>query len=363
MKKYFTYALKQALWPTVILFVVSLLWIILPIALKETFIYTPEFGPYDESFLLYMGETPPITSLVMFFMAFSFWIPVLQFYFAKNRRLVDQYYSAPIKRKYLLLTNYLVGYLILASLTIVITLLLIITVWSKPNPFVMPHFFILIPFLLIAELLLYSINTYVFHKANSIFDGLIFMAFATVLVTLVWRTIIGLTPTLTYEEELNLPTFLTISPFIYLMDGFTSYLIYPYSAEIGGRDFTQVPKLHMDLGTILDLVYLVLLSGAAVFLLLFLADKEKPERAGQISDGYFGYKVMNPLLIFTFTVLIGNEPLGVLFMPLPLALILTLIYRRSFKVPFKHFIPIIIAYLAGIGVNFLSDYLQTAVYS
>ncbi|MGI6714076.1 MAG: hypothetical protein ACOX3K_03385 [Bacilli bacterium] len=360
MRKYFAYTLRKALWPTVIIFVIALLQIILPEALTEAYYSAGSPGIGYEYFYI---DTPPIMSLVIFFLGASFGIPILQFHFAKNTRLVDQYYSAPIKRKHLLLTNWLVGYLMLAALTIVIVLLLILTVSSKPNVYVMKHFFVLIPFLLIAELFLYSINSFIFHQANSILDGIIYMVLSIVLVFMVWSTILGLIPPFDFEDKPKLPTFLTISPFIYLMeDTFLEFLIHPTSEITGRPDLTRLPTLKIELGTILDLVYLLVLSGISVFFLLFMAKKEKVERARQISDSYVGYKVMLPIFILTFTALIGNEPLAVLLIPLPLAIILTLIYRRNFKIPFRHLLPIIISYVAGVGLNFLIDYLQTNVY-
>ncbi|MFA6854998.1 MAG: hypothetical protein WCR35_01680 [Bacilli bacterium] len=353
MKKYFIYSLQKVIWPFSIMFVVALITIILPELATENYYFV--YTAYDES-ISYSINFPPIDRIIVFLGALTFVVPVLQFEFSKNRRLVDQYYSAPISRRKLLATNYLVGLLELFALTIIFSLLLIAVVISKPNVYDIGHFFLIIPFLLFSVFVTYSLNCFIFHQANTLYDGVIFMLFYVFILLIAYQTVFSLMPMEYFDGP---PYGMSITPFVYTQMAFMDFIMPPVDA-ITGEPISNLHRvLEYEWGDIVDAISLFVLAVAAVFGLILYAPKEKVERAGQISNSWFGYKVINPALIFMTTGLLNMDPFIQILIPITYLIIITIIYRRTFKVHWRDWIIPLSSYALGIGFNFLRNFIET----
>ena len=333
--------------------VVGLIMIILPELGEENYY---SITHYPEETPKYFVAFPPISNLILYIAALTFAIPILQFEFSKNRRLVDQYYSAPISRQKLLLTNYLIGLLELVVITLVFSLLLIAAVSIKPHAYDMAHFFLIIPFLLVSSFITYSLNCFIFHQANTIYDGVIFMGFYAFIFLFAYQTVFSLMP----EEFSNYrPDGMTFTPFAYTYFSFSQFIMHPIIIENSEPLFNAHRTLAYDWGDIVDGISLFVLAVAAVIGLVFYAPKEKVERAGQISNSWFGYKVINPVLIFMMTGMLDAEPFVQLLIPIAYTIIITIIYRRTFKVHGRYWIIPLSSYVLGIGFSFLRNFIQS----
>ena len=78
------------------------------------------------------------------------------------------------------------------------------------------------------------------------------------------------------------------------------------------------------------LIALVLIGIACAVLLIVLSKKEKAEKALDISDSYFAYKVIIPL--YTFLLALTSQELFVIVFATIAGYIGYVIYRRSFKI-------------------------------
>lgn len=137
--------------------------------------------------------------------------------------------------------------------------------------------------------------------------------------------------------------FLPFYSLIYYGSCFSDLILPSLLAVTSNIDFTWI---------IINLI----MGAIAAVLLWILIKKDQPERAEEISDSYFGYKVMNPLYTFIFFCpsllysIKGNYFIIWTGIGLILYLILTIIYKRNFKISFKDMIPFGIAYVLAIVV-------------
>lgn len=100
-------------------------------------------------------------------------IPILEFSFKMNKNTVDAFYSLPIKRNKFFLTKYTVVLLeVLIPFTITY-FIMVVLVQFKENRYVDLYFFLYYIEIIAAGTILYSIISFIYTKANTMFDGLI----------------------------------------------------------------------------------------------------------------------------------------------------------------------------------------------
>lgn len=277
--------------------------------------------------------------------------PALQFSYRMNKRSTDLWYALPIRRKNLLFVRFLCGFvLILIPYTVSYFLGFTIIACSE-NLFdlvwYVPLYFASLP----AALCLFGINSFCFTRANTVFDGVLFMI------------------------ALNVAPFM---PYLFLYNNFHRYLpalarnslnYLPIGAPI--QIFTLFDTLILgatahvsdNQNLILSCSICAAMSAAAYFGLFYTADKHKAENAGQISDSWFGYKILIPWYLF-FSIADASSPVFLFFDSIGISLVQVLlifvcaliayfVYRRSFLLKKSDWLCLLLTFAASILCLFL----------
>lgn len=276
---YFKSHLKDNLTPliyiTVLVFMLSL---ILSIYLQPYRIYDAN---YDEPIIAYRSCLA-IPSTVIGILAYI--IPFQQFSIFKKRRNLDCFYSLPISRREIGVVHYLTGLIILAipytvSYTANLVLLLVRNTGMNFSPMI-AHFFIT----LILGAVLYTSVTFIINQANSVTDGCVFC----VLWSFVFLLITG--------------------AIIFFESTFVDSLIgaFPWSAiDIVTTHFQKLVENSAESDTVLSLgsaktkiisiIWWVAIGIASFFGFFYTFGKRAPEKTEELSDSYFGYRIMIPV--------------------------------------------------------------------
>lgn len=329
--KYYRLNIKRSFKTMMVLLIILTIIYILPIMrLKENY--------YNHS----MINSTRIGYLITTLGIMAYVSPVKQASYLMNKKSLDNCYGLPISRRNIMLVKILTGVTETIIPFTIVYLLGAILLKTQYNylkiGYMVPLYFILI----IIFLSLYIYNFFFVSRANKIFDGVVFMLFATF-------ALYGVLSIFLFSNSIlisNISDTVKFLPFYSLIyyGSYFSDLILPHSIDV---------TVNMNFSWII--INLIMGSIAAV-LLWILIKKDQPERAEEISNSYFGYKVMNPLYIFIFfcpSLLYSFQ--GGYFViwtgvGLILYLILTIIYKRSFKISLKDMIPFGIAYVLAIVV-------------
>lgn len=286
---------------------------------------------------------PAITLCVLCFI-----VPAMQFSYRMKRRSVDLWYALPVKREKLVLARVLGG-LALVFVPYAVSYAAGVTVIAcSENLFKMqmyvPLFFASLPM----GVLLFGVNSFLFSRANTAGDGIVFMllgAFALAMPMAfadawLWQSV--------PNEIDDLLHYITFGP--------AAEMFMLFGPAIRGAGM-HVPGLW--LGCVLAAIE----GCAAYFGLFYTARSHRAESAGQISVSPFGYKVLLPWYLF-FGIATASVQGGIALTAAPIAeylflLILALVgyfvYRRSFRLKLSDII--------GIGGAFAGSLLLALICS
>lgn len=286
---------------------------------------------------------PAITLCVLCFI-----VPAMQFSYRMKRRSVDLWYALPVKREKLVLARVLGG-LALVFVPYAVSYAAGVTIIAcSENLFKMqmyvPLFFASLPM----GVLLFGVNSFLFSRANTAGDGIVFMllgAFALAMPMAfadawLWQSI--------PNEIDDLLHYITFGP--------AAEMFMLFGPAIRGIS-TNVPGLW--LGCVLAAIE----GCAAYFGLFYTARSHRAESAGQISDSPFGYKVLLPWYLF-FGIATASVQGGIMLTTAPIAEYLFLlilafvgyfVYRRSFRLKLSDII--------GIGGAFAGSLLLALICS
>ena len=214
-------------------------------------------------------------------------LPVIEFSFFKKRIHLDCAYSLPISRKSMGMVHYLSGLITLISAFTLSYLLNFTTLLSAENAdfnFVpmLAHFFLC----LVLGVAVYSVMVFVFNEANSAGDGVWFMlSYCFVFGLVLWAVAVRINNSYILGSGFaSLP--LPFGVFAELTDSYT-YLVERHGGSV---DFWwQIPQY------IFWLVFWVVLGIASVLGFYFTFGKRRAEKTGEISDSFFGYRVLIPV--------------------------------------------------------------------
>lgn len=255
---------------------------------------------------------------VVFLYLLVYIAPVLEFSFFKKRINLNCAYAMPISRRALGLVHYLTGaitVLIPYTLSYFLNFILILTrgvQYYNLAPMI-AHYFLC----LLLGLAIYSMMVFAFNEANSTGDGILFM--------ILWSFVM-LFATLAMGRHIRM-SYSHIFPFPWLL---ISQLTTSYQHLIemtvpvysGGRGFLQTP--HCIFGIVIWSL-LGIASGIRFFLSF---GKRRMEKTEEISDSFFGYRVLIPYFAVTGIIALPSFSIWVIFEIL--TLIGYTIYRRGF---------------------------------
>jgi len=326
--KYIKYELKRTMWPTVIMSILGII-ICVPslISVKR----------YQDSAFL--------TSIAYFLYACVIGIVIYQFSFLMKKRSVDEFYALPLKREKIILLKFLVGYI---DIAIAYTVTFFMSFISIANRFVnilnLEYFFPFYILTLLSSLGIYAFYAFIYMRGNTVIDGVIFMILYN-FVFYLFEDVIRL-------FILNVFDKYTQINFSLLPSWAFDVLIEKYASLIENGINVQTPILG---GTIFwSIIFLASLIG-----IYFSTKLDKAERAEQISETYFGYKILIPIyFIGTLYSLdidssIASDPFYISYYAIffAISIIGMVIYKRTFKLKLKTWILLGIYMLVAIFLS------------
>ena len=284
---------------------------IISVVLSFVFGFTGQVGVGE-----YRNASLGFSSFVI--MATAYFVPVLEFSPFKKRRNLDCFYALPISRRAMGLVHYLTGLItvtvpyVLAYLTNFLLLLRFLGGFELQ--FIVPHFFLVLLFGVIN----YTVMVFAFNEANSTNDGVAFMFF--------WNFLPGL---LCGAVESRLG----VNLFSYYGIGFMpeSQITASYSAGIEKEAYLRPELLWESAALPVWIAVWCVIAVLALLGFVFFFGRKRTEKAEEISDSFFGYRVLIPLM--TAAIMLSMDLRGEIFAWLMfeiLALVGYTVYRRGF---------------------------------
>ena len=270
-------------------------------------------------------------------------VPVMQFSYRMEPRSADLWLSLPVKREKQLLVRLLAGLILTLGPYTVAYWIQFIVIVCRENAFDLIHYLSYYAVSLPLGALLFGINSFVFSRANTVWDGLVFLAGWSFLLAMPFLYLDNYI--YSFGKHISADAFITYAPLGYAAQWFDGLICGDAEA------FPQAAYLFPVAAA----------TGIGAYAGLFLyAGRDKAENAGQISDTPWGYKTLLPLYVFFFAAC--NSPdNGSLFWILS-ALILVLgfalyvVYRRSFRLKKQDVLLLLLAFAAGVAFACIGTY-------
>ncbi len=335
MKKYFTYELKRNLLPLAVFTAIACL-ICAIFGATSRIAYQNTTGTLEAVNSVISAPTVILCILCTL-------VPVMQFSYRMEARSADLWLSLPVRREKLLLVRILAGLLLAFIPFTAAYWVQFVILACRENAFDLIHYLSFYAVSLPLGALLFGVNSFVFSRANTVWDGLAFL--------LGW-------------------SFLLAMPFLYL-----NTYVYSFWKYVSADAFITYAPLNYaakwfdglicgDVQSFSEAAYLfpvAAATGLAAYAGLFLcAGRDKAESAGQISDSPWGYKTLLPLYIFFFAAC--NSPdSGSMFwllsaLILVLGFVLYVVYRRSFRLKKQDILLLLLAFAAGVALACFGAY-------
>ena len=267
-----------------------------------------------------------------------FFAPVFVFSFKMDKRAVDCYYALPLKKEKLYLARVLLGLvLIIVPFTVAYWIGFLALALREGNPYNMGYYVPAYFGMLLFAVLLFGFNAFFFTRGNKVQDGIGFMLCYAGVLAYVAFWVCGFFG-VKFTDELSSFVLTLASP-----AGMIWFDVNMGSLITGNTSFSGVTWSPWMFITP------ILMGAAGYFGLFFGVRFEKAENAEQVSDSWFGYKTLIPLITALGLGIIGEE-LGILVFALIAVgnIIATVMYKRSFKLETWDWIRIGIGLFAGV---------------
>ncbi len=267
--------------------------------------------------------------------------PVKQANYLMSKKSLDNCYSLPISRRNIMIAKVLTG---IIETLVPFTLIYIIGAFilEAKFPFLYTSYMIPLYFiLLISFLSLYILNFFLVSRANKIFDGVMFMILGNFAIFVVLYCFIQTFEDYELIRDIATP-FIPFYGFISYGNYFNYFMKTCFNMKTGEIYYLHESYDVFNLMPLFVIVQLGILSGLGLW---FFFKKDRPERAEEVSNSFFGYRVLNPLYTATFltTTLAMNfsdipSVLMITATGLIIYLILTIAYQRNFKISGKQWL-------------------------
>lgn len=305
--------------------------------------------------------------IISFAIALGVIVP-FEFAFKMKNITANQAYSLPIKREKLYLTKFIFGFL---EIVVPFTLAYGISVVSllPIHPYVnMLGFLVFYGLLIVIGVLFYSFEVFVYCQANNVVDGIIFIALASILpFAVAFVVLFDITGTSSATYPFNPSYFCPEYSFSIADDIAKCVLYHNHVYGVTTRwDGTTLVYMSVSYEFKITVQYIVIICffvalGIASFIGQFFASKNfKSEDAGQRSESWFGYKLYIPIVIISFSHIIGNASVVFYFICLISAYLLYVLYKRSFKLNKKTWI-ILACVLTGATVAYVVGFTSSDI--
>ena len=253
-------------------------------------------------------------------------IPMLETDCFKNRRNLDTLYFLPISRFKLALAHYLSGWIQIMVIYTVSFVWAAVCISDYARYF---HLFYLLPYYflsLLIGLILYSIFMFLFGEGNSSADGLVFCILGMFALLLIFCVINEISWSYSKKYPLIEEWGCVYTPLNNLTVLFQNKMYVDGSLNWNYHIRTEKQ--------IRETMYMfaawggIGIASAVGYFVTFV--RKGAEKIGDVSESWFGYKIMIPLYAYSAFLLVGTEGIiGILI--LILMLMGYFIYRRSFR--------------------------------
>lgn len=281
-----------------------------------------------------VADNSPLGVIATFICILVSVIPVLEFKFKMTKISVDLYYQLPVKREKLFLTKYLVGLVEFIIPTLICYLVCLISIVTSNHLFEMQYFFMHIGAIILLGIVLYTTFVFLYTRANSIVDGIVNMCLWTFFFIAVFSALFRLTNT-----SIDLSFFFTYSPI-----ASTNYVLEAMFLN------DKISRYEFD--TLWFILVLFSILGIISFILFIIfSKKEKAEDSMQITNSYFSYNMLVPVMSSTTLFCVEGESIIFLIVIAVLGYVLYVIQHKTFKVGIKKIIILlvccIVSYILG----------------
>ncbi len=313
--KFFCFELKKRLWALIVLAAVCTLPYIAKLSTMDLF-YVYEHHDTGELTTVLLSSQ---IGLALFALgALCFLSPVLTYSFKMNKRGVDAYYALPIKKEKLYLVKTMVGLLlVLVPFTVMYWSGFLTLLFRAENPYAM---FWYLPAYFGSALLgicLFGFNAFLYTRANKIADGIVFMLAYILFFATLNDYVVAVS---NYRWGNYDGDFITFGGLVHFGEVMNDLILRHENVSLSSLTFVVMPIL-----------------GVAGYALLFiLLPYEKGENAEQISDSWFGYKMLIPVYT-TILLALNSNVFDIIWFCLVTmaAIVATVVYQRKFKFDLK----------------------------
>ena len=338
MKRQFVYELKRILLPLIVFTAVAAVVFVVA-ALSTDFISS------------YSGQAinplTPVPASILGVLCYI--VPILQFSYRMKTRSADLWYSLPVKWSALLLQRLVSGLLLVFVPYAVSFAAGVAVIAFRDNLFVMGYYAGYFAALIPAGLALFGINSFLFTRASTVIDGIVFELGSMALLLMPFWWLDTLIPYYAPNALIGLQYhFLTVKPLDEIGSAFASAILGD------GIDLKDISVLTCAVAGV---------EGAAAYFGLFwTAARHKTETIEQPSDSPVGYRLMIPLYVFCFAAVFSANGLANAFdlitMPIIFAcgLAAYFFYRRSFRLRLSDWLWLAGSFAAGIAIGLLGYY-------
>ena len=274
-------------------------------------------------------------------------LPVLEFSLFKKRKNLDCAYALPISRRAMGLVHYFTGLIILVVPFTCSYLLNFLLMLRYPEGFYYPPVLGLYFLSLLMGTILYTFFTFLFNQANSTGDGIWFMV--------LWSFLFGLVATaldVVHFEWFNLEkndyfyyNSLIVDPSLGIAWIPLTEMQWRYSEVVEKVEGAALATLWTDPVFIKWFVLWIVVGIGSALGFAFTFGKRRAEKTQEVSESWFGFKLLIPL--YAIAAMITSGDLFVLVV-LIVAFVGYVIYRKGFHL--KKWDWIILGLLIPVGI-------------
>ncbi|MDE7165012.1 MAG: hypothetical protein K2O04_06295 [Clostridiales bacterium] len=343
MKKYFVYELKKSL------------FVMCALAVIATAVYVISVITQVADMLDFGYRHLNIAAIVVMGGVISVIVPIWKLSYLMKKRSVDLYYSMPLSHTRILAVKLLVGLVVLfASFTVAYWIgcftamgALSRTEQLKNVSFIPLYFSLFVPMTII-----YALTAFIFTRANRFIDGIMFVfmtGFSLGMIADVVIIFMRMAHVQFYDSNYH-DYFYSFSSINFTPLGALNLISSYFSGNMFKNVSTTIGVTAFDWVGLSLVCALGVAAGVGLF---FAQRKAKAENCEQISESFFGYKVMIPLYAFCFAITSARASYVLVALVAAAAYAVSVLYKRTPKIGWKFALIVGVAFLAGVGLSFL----------
>ncbi len=346
MKQSIAYEFRRILMPLIIFTVIAAAFFVVT-ALSTDFVTNTLYPGTSEIYHIPRNTLAYVPAAILLILCYL--VPAMQFAFMMKRRSADLWYSLPIRREKLMLTRLVSGMMLVFVPYTVSFFAGVGVIACSLNAFKMEYYFAMFASSLPLGAMLFGINSFLFTRANTVFDGTVFMIagmFAVLAPASYIFTCLNIAEITVDYGARNSLNYMPFGPLVRVFSMFDTAIL--------GRDFEMTYAW-------IPLTIAAVEGVAAYFGLFFTARTHRAEDAEQVSSSPFGYRTLIPYyLLFTAAICVpsvnipaGSDALIYYLAILVLGAVAYFIYRRSFRLSKRDCFWLFGSFFAGIAVMIL----------